>query len=48
MDDDNRDGRDPAPAVTRSIRLLGLLAEAEGPRTLTELAGDLGDRKSVV
>ncbi|GAA1545432.1 DNA-binding IclR family transcriptional regulator [Microbacterium ginsengiterrae] len=46
MDDDNRDGRDPAPAVTRSIRLLGLLAEAEGPRTLTELAGDLGLAKS--
>lgn len=46
MDDDSREGRDPAPAVTRSIRLLGLLAEAGGPRTLTELAGDLGLAKS--
>ncbi len=46
MDDDSREGRDPAPAVTRSIRLLGLLAEADGPRTLTELAGDLGLAKS--
>lgn len=46
MDDDTRVGRDPAPAVTRSIRLLGLLAEAGGPRTLTELAGDLGLAKS--
>lgn len=46
MDDDAREGRDPAPAVTRSIRLLGLLADAGGPRTLTELAGDLGLAKS--
>ncbi|WP_217183292.1 IclR family transcriptional regulator [Streptomyces sp. AC495_CC817] len=46
MDDEAREGRDPAPAVTRSIRLLGLLAEAGGPRTLTELAGDLGLAKS--
>lgn len=46
MDDDAREGRDPAPAVTRSIRLLGLLAEAEGPRTLTELAGALSLAKS--
>lgn len=46
MDDDTREGRDPAPAVTRSLRLLGLLAEAGGPRTLTELAGDLGLAKS--
>ncbi|MFK0242144.1 IclR family transcriptional regulator [Microbacterium sp. NPDC090281] len=46
MDDDTREGRDPAPAVTRSIRLLGILAEAGGPRTLTELAGDLGLAKS--
>ncbi len=46
MDDDTREGRDPAPAVTRSIRLLGLLADAGGPRTLTELAGELGLAKS--
>lgn len=45
-DAEARDGRDPAPAVTRSIRLLGLLADAEAPRTLTELAGDLGVAKS--
>lgn len=45
-EDDSREGRDPAPAVTRSIRLLGLLAEAGSPRTLTELAGDLGLAKS--
>ena len=44
-DEDSREGRDPAPAVTRSIRLLGLLAQAE-PRTLTELAGELGLAKS--
>lgn len=45
-DEDAREGRDPAPAVTRSIRLLGLLAEAGGPRTLTELATGLGLAKS--
>ncbi|MGN8025012.1 IclR family transcriptional regulator [Microbacterium sp. 22242] len=45
-DDDVREGRDPAPAVTRSIRLLGLLAEADAPRTLTELASALGLAKS--
>jgi len=45
-DGDGREGRDPAPAVTRSIRLLGLLAEADGPRTLTELASGLGLAKS--
>ena len=44
-DEDSREGRDPAPAVTRSIRLLGLLAQAQ-PRTLTELAGELGLAKS--
>jgi DNA-binding IclR family transcriptional regulator len=46
MEDDVKEGRDPAPAVTRSIRLLGLLADAGGPRTLTELAGSLGLAKS--
>jgi len=46
MEDDVKESRDPAPAVTRSIRLLGLLADAGGPRTLTELAGGLGLAKS--
>lgn len=41
-----RAGRDPAPAVTRSIRLLGLLAERRGSMTLTELAIGLGLAKS--
>ena len=27
----DRQGRDPAPAVTRSMAILGLLAEATGP-----------------
>ena len=44
-EEDASQGRDPAPAVTRSIRLLGLLAQAQ-PRTLTELAGELGLAKS--
>lgn len=43
---DARERRDPVPAVTRSIRLLGLLANAAGPRTLTELASGLGLAKS--
>ncbi|WZH35897.1 MAG: IclR family transcriptional regulator [Microbacterium enclense] len=38
--------RDPAPAVGRSIRLLGLLAEAGRALTLTELASGLGVAKS--
>jgi len=38
--------RDPAPAVGRSIRLLGLLAEAGRALTLTELAAGLGVAKS--
>ncbi|MFT4259936.1 IclR family transcriptional regulator [Microbacterium sp.] len=46
MNEVDKDGRDPAPAVTRSIRLLGLLADAGGPRTLTELASGLGLAKS--
>ena len=32
-DGDDRAGRDPAPAVTRAIRLLGLLADARHPLT---------------
>ncbi|AUG29219.1 MULTISPECIES: IclR family transcriptional regulator [Microbacterium] len=43
---DDRAGRDPAPAVTRSIRLLELLAEARRPLNLTEIAGGLGLAKS--
>lgn len=45
-DDDGRQARDPAPAVGRSIRLLGLLAEAQRALTLTELASGLGLAKS--
>jgi DNA-binding IclR family transcriptional regulator len=45
-DHDDRLGRDPAPAVTRSIRLLDLLAQSNGPMTLTELATALGLAKS--
>lgn len=43
---DDRAGRDPAPAVTRGIRLLELLADAGRPMNLTELAGGLGLAKS--
>jgi len=43
---DDRVARDPAPAVTRGIRLLELLAEARRPLTLTEIAGGLGLAKS--
>ena len=45
-DPDDRAGRDPAPAVTRSIRLLGLLADARHPLTLTEIASGLALAKS--
>ncbi|WP_072314180.1 IclR family transcriptional regulator [Agrococcus sp. Marseille-P2731] len=39
--------RDPAPAVSRSLRILTLLAEAEGvPTTLSEIARALGIAKS--
>lgn len=46
MPADASDQRDPAPAVTRGIGILGLLAEADGPVTLTELARGLGIAKS--
>ncbi|MCJ1706978.1 IclR family transcriptional regulator [Microbacterium sp. VKM Ac-2923] len=48
MSDDEEGGvvRDPAPAVGRGIRLLGLLAEAGRALTLTELAAGLGLAKS--
>src|SRR5699024_11637500 len=40
-------GRDPAPAVTRSLRILTLLAEASGrPLTLSDIARALGLAKS--
>ena len=45
-DDATAFARDPAPAVGRSIRLLGLLAEAGRTLTLTELASGLGLAKS--
>jgi len=45
-DDDSAVARDPAPAVGRGIRLLGLLAEAGRALTLTELAAGLGLAKS--
>jgi len=45
-DDGDRTGRDPAPAVTRSIRLLEVLAESPRPLTLTELASALRLAKS--
>lgn len=45
-DDAGALARDPAPAVGRSIRLLGLLAEAGRALTLTELAAGLGLAKS--
>jgi len=45
-DQDDKTGRDPAPAVTRSVRLLDLLAQADGPLSLTELAAGLGLAKS--
>lgn len=39
--------RDPAPAVTRSIRILGLLADAHGrPMALSEIARSIGAAKS--
>lgn len=43
---EERNGRDPAPAVSRAVRLLGLLAETPGSLTLTELATGLGLAKS--
>jgi DNA-binding IclR family transcriptional regulator len=45
-EDQERERRDPAPAVTRSLKILGVLAESDGPRTLTEIATTLGLAKS--
>lgn len=38
--------RDPSPAVSRSMRILGLLAESNRPLSLTEIANQLGLAKS--
>ena len=39
--------RDPAPAVTRALRILGLLAESAGvPQSLSDIARALGIAKS--
>ncbi|WFR84400.1 IclR family transcriptional regulator [Arthrobacter sp. Y-9] len=46
VDVPDRVTRDPAPAVTRSLKILGVLAEADGPQTLTEIATALGLAKS--
>lgn len=47
MADDVQAERDPAPAVTRSIRILGLLADAHGrPMALSELARAIDAAKS--
>ena len=47
MSDEIQADRDPAPAVTRSIRILGLLAETHGqPMALSELARAIGAAKS--
>ena len=49
MADEAERGAGNSPAVTRSIRILDLLAEARGdPRTLTEIARELGLAKSSV
>lgn len=43
----DRADRDPAPAVTRALRILSLLADAEGvPMTLSEIARGIGIAKS--
>lgn len=43
----NPSPRDPAPAVSRALRVLTLLAESHGtPRTLSEIARELGIAKS--
>ncbi len=49
MTDEAERGPGNAPAVTRAIRVLDLLADARGvPRTLTEIARELGLAKSSV
>lgn len=47
LKDESPAGRDPAPAVTRSIKILGLLADAHGhPLALSEIARAIGAAKS--
>lgn len=47
MSDDIQADRDPAPAVTRSIRILGLLADAHGQAlALSDIARAIGAAKS--
>lgn len=38
--------RDPSPAVTRSLRILGALERARGPLTLSEISREVGMAKS--
>lgn len=47
MTDETLLARDPAPAVTRSIRILGILADARGaPMGLSDIARAIGAAKS--
>src|SRR3954464_12814557 len=47
MPDDEQAERDPAPAVTRSIKILGLLADAHGRAlALSDIARAIGAAKS--
>lgn len=47
VNDDDQSERDPAPAVTRSIKILGLLADAHGrPLALSDIARSIGAAKS--
>lgn len=45
-DDDGNGTHSPAPAVSRAVRLLDVLAHARAPMTLTELSSRLGAAKS--
>jgi DNA-binding IclR family transcriptional regulator len=47
LDDDTEDRRDPAPALSRGVRILDLLAGARGiPMTLSDIARAIGAAKS--
>jgi DNA-binding IclR family transcriptional regulator len=47
MPDEEQAERDPAPAVTRSVKILGLLADAHGhPLALSDIARAIGAAKS--
>lgn len=41
-----QEARDPSPAVTRALRILGVLEHARGPLTLSEIARAVGMAKS--